>query len=163
MHGACGAWGLIAAGLFATQDGVQAAYGTCGGYGLFYGGGGTQFGIQLLGLVCIAAWSASLAGALFLALRKIGWLRVSKEEESQGLDYTQARSAPDCLALLGCTTARLVLARLPARRHCPSSSSPLPILVPSPLLQSIGAGFAFWSSPKSVPDGESLSRSSSAL
>ena len=43
------------------------------------------------GLVSIFAWSAALNACLFLTLRAIGWLRVPKEEEIQGLDYTQAR------------------------------------------------------------------------
>ena len=41
------------------------------------------------GMVCIFAWSAAINGALFLTLRRIGWLRASKEDEIQGLDYSQ--------------------------------------------------------------------------
>ena len=41
------------------------------------------------GMVCIFAWSAAINGSLFLTLRRIGWLRASKEDEMQGLDYSQ--------------------------------------------------------------------------
>ena len=37
------------AGLFATKTGVQEAYNSDAGYGLFYGGNVAQLGIQLLG------------------------------------------------------------------------------------------------------------------
>ncbi|EFN53204.1 hypothetical protein CHLNCDRAFT_58614 [Chlorella variabilis] len=93
VHGCCGAWGLIAGGLFATKTGVQEAYNSDAGYGLFYGGNVAQLGIQLLGLVCIAAWSAAICGSLFFALKKIGWLRASKEVEQRGLDYAQSVGA----------------------------------------------------------------------
>ena len=62
MHGACGAWGLIAAGLFATQDGVLQAYGVDGGWGLFFGGGIKQLGIQLLGAPGGLGWDLGGGG-----------------------------------------------------------------------------------------------------
>jgi Amt family ammonium transporter len=37
---------------------------------VFYGGSGKQLGMQLLGVVVITAWTCTLAGALFLLLKK---------------------------------------------------------------------------------------------
>lgn len=50
-----GLWGIIAVGLFATPDAPLS-----GCTGLFYGGGFSLLGSQLLGLLCIAAWTAVL-------------------------------------------------------------------------------------------------------
>lgn len=72
---------------------------------MFYGGDGKQLGMQLLGLVVIAAWSCTLAGAVFWTLRRIGWLRVDKEAEQQGLDITQGIGSGirgSCLRVLPC-------------------------------------------------------------
>jgi hypothetical protein len=44
---------------------------------------------QVLGIVCIAAWSCGLSGILFLTLKRLGWLRADKEDEQQGLDLSQ--------------------------------------------------------------------------
>ena len=49
----------------------------------------THAGAPAAGALCIFAWSASITGSLFLLLRWVGWLRASKEDEQQGLDYVQ--------------------------------------------------------------------------
>jgi Amt family ammonium transporter len=90
VHLFCGAWGLLASGFFATESKVTAAYGYAGGWGVFYGGGGTQFGIQILGIVSIWAWSTAWATAIFIGLNKAGWLRVDREVELHGLDLSQS-------------------------------------------------------------------------
>jgi len=73
VHGACGAWGVIAAALLTTEEFAAAA-----GYqrraGLFYGGG-KLLGAALLQMVCILAWSGTNAGLVFLLLKKAGKLR----------------------------------------------------------------------------------------
>lgn len=71
------------------QTSTRLTYGYANDWGVFYGGSGKQLGMQLLGLVIIAAWSCTLAGVVFWTLRRIGWLRVDKEAEQQGLDITQ--------------------------------------------------------------------------
>lgn len=90
VHFFCGAWGVFSSGLFARKDYVESAYGFVYGYGVFYGGPGKQLGIQVLGIVAIAAWTACLSGVVFISLKKFGWLRVHKESELQGLDLSES-------------------------------------------------------------------------
>lgn len=84
VHFFNGLWGIIAVGLFATPD---APLSTC--TGLFYGGGFSLLGSQLLGLVCIAAWTAVLITITFLIIKHTIGLRASAEEEVIGLDATE--------------------------------------------------------------------------
>lgn len=82
VHMGNGIWGTIAVGLFSTgQDGV--------GKGLFYGGGFRQLGLQLLGFVCVAAWTVVTMIIVFAAIKKFHGLRVTEEEELKGLDATE--------------------------------------------------------------------------
>jgi len=82
VHGVCGVWGTIVIGLWGYD--IQ---GTGAGLGLFNGGGIGQLGIQALGAGAYAIWTIvtcwiawSIIGGLF------GGIRVSEEEETQGLD-----------------------------------------------------------------------------
>ncbi|KAK9803386.1 hypothetical protein WJX72_003452 [[Myrmecia] bisecta] len=86
VHMAGGVWGLLASGLFATQDNLQRAYGTSYGWGVLYGGGGRQLAMQIMGIVALCAWALGCSGLMFWLLRKYGMLRVSKTDELQGLD-----------------------------------------------------------------------------
>ncbi len=96
VHCLNGIWGTIAVGLFATDtapafargigDGVNFGANQIAGKGLFYGGGFHQLGIQLLGLITTAAWTAVTITIAFLVIKKIFGLRVSQEEEIIGLD-----------------------------------------------------------------------------
>ncbi len=79
VHGVCGAWGTLAAGLF-----VESTYG--GVNGLFFGGGSGQFMTQLLGVVSVFVWVFGAATALFWIIKVTAGLRVSAEEELKGLD-----------------------------------------------------------------------------
>ncbi len=85
VHGVCGAWGTLAAGLFA-----EAAYGAASGMGavngLFFGGGISQFMVQLTGVAFVFAWVFGASMALFRAANRAMGLRVSKDEELKGLD-----------------------------------------------------------------------------
>ena len=82
VHGVCGVWGTLAVGLFAQE---RFAAGV--GYnGLFFGGGITMFGVQLIGVLAVAGWVFLAAAILFLILKFTVGLRVSKEEELKGLD-----------------------------------------------------------------------------
>ncbi len=85
VHCLNGIWGTIATGLFATT----AAPGNDSIIGLFYGGGFRQLGLQLLGFISVAAWTAVTITAAFLIIKKLIGLRVSQEEEILGLDATE--------------------------------------------------------------------------
>mgnify|MGYP000151027525 CR=1 FL=1 len=82
VHCMNGIWGTIATGLFATTS----APGNGSVVGLFYGGGFKQLGLQLLGFVSVAAWTAVTITIAFLIIKATVGLRVSEEEEIVGLD-----------------------------------------------------------------------------
>ncbi|MBU5474981.1 ammonium transporter [Roseburia sp. MSJ-14] len=82
VHMMNGIWGTIAVGLFATTS----APGNDSVKGLFYGGGFHQLGIQLLGFVTVASWTAITITIAFLIIKATIGLRVSEEEEIVGLD-----------------------------------------------------------------------------
>jgi len=82
VHGVCGVWGTVVIGLWGT-----AVQGDGAGMGLFNGGGITLLLVQALGAAAYAIWTLvtcwiawSVIGGLF------GGIRVSDEEETQGLD-----------------------------------------------------------------------------
>ena len=86
VHGFCGAWGLIATGIFCTDANVQyAAYpnvnDACGR--------GEQFGVQIVGCLAIIGWTLATAGALFLTIDATIGMRVSEEIEDAGLDASE--------------------------------------------------------------------------
>ena len=82
VHMMNGIWGTIAVGLFATTS----APGNDTVKGLFYGGGFKQLGIQLLGFITVAAWTAVTITIAFVIIKKTIGLRVTEEEEIVGLD-----------------------------------------------------------------------------
>lgn len=85
VHMMNGIWGTFATGLFATT----AAPGNDGCIGLFYGGGVKQLGIQCLGILAVAAWTAVTITVTYVVIRAVNGLRVSEEEEILGLDVTE--------------------------------------------------------------------------
>ena len=72
VHGVCGAWGTLAAGLF-NMEGVTAQI----------------IGVQLLGIVVCFVWAFGTAFILFKIIAKTVGLRVSAEEETKGLDTSE--------------------------------------------------------------------------
>ncbi|MBO5484067.1 MAG: ammonium transporter [Lachnospiraceae bacterium] len=90
VHMMNGIWGTIAVGLFATSSAPGYAIalegGAIKGEGLFYGGGFTQLGLQLIGFVSVAAWAAVTITITFLVIKATVGLRVTPEEELAGLD-----------------------------------------------------------------------------
>ena len=85
VHGVCGVWGTVVIGLWGV-DGMDPG---SAAIGLFNGGsaGLTTLGVQALGAGAYAIWTLvtcwiawSIIGGLF------GGIRVSEEEETQGLD-----------------------------------------------------------------------------
>ena len=85
VHCLNGIWGTLAVGLFATIS----APGNDSYTGLFYGGGFHLFGLQLLGFVSVAAWTAVTITITFLIIKATVGLRVTEEEEIIGLDPTE--------------------------------------------------------------------------
>jgi Amt family ammonium transporter len=89
VHGTCGAWGLLAAGLFANGqfgDGWNGAAGHV--TGLFYGGA-PQLAAQTIGLVVVGACAGGLAFALFQGMEMTIGNRVSADAEVEGLDVAE--------------------------------------------------------------------------
>ncbi|MBQ7840987.1 MAG: ammonium transporter [Lachnospiraceae bacterium] len=82
VHFFNGIWGTIAVGLFATTT----APGNDTVVGLFYGGGFTQLGLQLLGFITVITWTAITITIGFLIIKATVGLRVSEDEEIVGLD-----------------------------------------------------------------------------
>ena len=82
VHCLNGIWGTIAVGLFATTS----APGNDSVVGLFYGGGFGLLGVQILGFITVAAWTAVTITITFLIIKATAGLRVSEEEEIVGLD-----------------------------------------------------------------------------
>ncbi len=74
VHWACGCIGTILVGLF---DQTQ---------GLFYGGGVSFLVTQCIGVLAVGAYTVVLAFIIFTVIDKTVGLRVTKEEEEDGLD-----------------------------------------------------------------------------
>ena len=72
VHGVCGAWGTLGAGIF-----------NIGGTSL------SIIGVQLLGIVACFAWTFPAAFIMFKLISSTVGLRVSAEEELEGLDHTE--------------------------------------------------------------------------
>ena len=92
VHMMNGIWGTLAVGLFATDTAPGYSIANASGeklVGLFYGGGFELLGLQFVGFVSVAAWTAVTITISFLLIKKIVGLRVSREEEITGLDSTE--------------------------------------------------------------------------
>ncbi|WP_026508129.1 ammonium transporter [Butyrivibrio sp. MC2013] len=85
VHMLNGIWGTIAVGLFATDTapGFELAGIT---KGLFYGGGASQLIKQLGGMGVTILWTVVTITLTFTVIKKTVGLRVSEEEEIEGLD-----------------------------------------------------------------------------
>ena len=115
VHLFCGAWGVLAVGLFSTEAGITTAYGAADGYGLLLGGGASQLVAQAIGLGAIFGWTAVLSGACFLTIKAVMGLRVSEEEELGGLDAGEhGVPAYDFGSLVGVPTNSGTSAPVPA-------------------------------------------------
>lgn len=81
VHGVCGAFGTIAVGLFSNEEseGFIAK-------GLFYGGGTDQLVSQLIGVVSVGVFVFVVSTILFAVIKATIGLRVSEQEELEGLD-----------------------------------------------------------------------------
>jgi Amt family ammonium transporter len=75
VHGVCGAWGTLAAGIFNEA-----------GFSL------TVIGVQLLGIVVAFIWAFGLGLIVFKLVSVTIGLRVTPEEEMEGLDLSEHRA-----------------------------------------------------------------------
>ncbi|MCR4531317.1 ammonium transporter [Acinetobacter venetianus] len=74
VHGVCGAWGTIAAGIFLQSNPFNL----------------NVIGVQALGVGAAFIWGFGVAFIMFKVLDKVlGGLRVSQQHEQRGLDYTE--------------------------------------------------------------------------
>ena len=76
VHGVTGLWGLLAIAIFAKDGG-------------FVGGSATLIVPQIVSIVAVVAWSLVTGFALFFLLKFTMGVRVSEEEEMQGLDISE--------------------------------------------------------------------------
>jgi Amt family ammonium transporter len=74
VHGTCGAWGTLAAAIFNEA-------------GFFVG-----FGVQVLGVVVAFVWAFGIGYIVFTLIKWTIGLRVSEEEELEGLDLSEHRT-----------------------------------------------------------------------
>ncbi len=77
VHGVCGSFGALAVGIFA-EDG-----------GLLYGGGFHLLEVQALGLLAVSAWAFGVSYLTFYLIKKTVGVRVSADEELEGLDLVE--------------------------------------------------------------------------
>jgi Amt family ammonium transporter len=93
VHGVCGAWGVLALGLFAdgtygdTFNGVKGTV-----KGLFYGDAG-QFGAQVIGTLTNVVFVFAVAYAFFKLLDRVMGIRVASDIEREGLDQYEVAVA----------------------------------------------------------------------
>jgi Amt family ammonium transporter len=74
LHGVCGAWGGIAAGIFGQQA--------------FWGLGGVSFVVQVLGTIAGIVIAVGGAFIVYGILNKVTGLRLSEEDEFNGADLS---------------------------------------------------------------------------
>jgi Amt family ammonium transporter len=77
VHGLCGAVGTVLTGFFALDG------------GLLYGGGSSMLVTQTIGVVAVAAWVCVTMAIVFSVIRMTVGLRVSRDDEMEGLDIRE--------------------------------------------------------------------------
>jgi Amt family ammonium transporter len=80
VHLFCGVFGTLAVGLFADAEGAT---------GLFHGGGVALLASQALGALMGVAFAFAVGFAFWLGLKKTVGVRVSVEDEVEGLDLSE--------------------------------------------------------------------------
>jgi ammonium transporter, Amt family len=91
VHLVCGVWGTLAVGLFAVGPGgypwmVDLAGKPVGPHGLFFGGGFGTLIPQIVGILSVGGITVLLTSIFWLALKATLGIRVSRQEELEGLD-----------------------------------------------------------------------------
>lgn len=89
VHFIAGCWGTLVPGFFLTDQPCRSE--APAHYGLFYGGGFTQLGIQLLGLISIIAWASVNTIIYWVVLERVCGveMRVSALQEIVGNDLVE--------------------------------------------------------------------------
>lgn len=82
VHLVCGIFGTICVGLFA-QEGVTSLSTV---NGLFFGGGFSLLGVEILGIIAVGVFTFASSALVWILLKKTIGIRVTLEEEIQGLD-----------------------------------------------------------------------------
>jgi len=94
VHLVCGIWGTLAVGLFSlgpnvTLRGTAPLYTAGPAAGLFFGGGFTQLIPQIIGILSVGGITVLLSTIFWLALKASLGIRVTQEEELEGLDISE--------------------------------------------------------------------------
>jgi ammonium transporter, Amt family len=98
VHGLCGVWGGLATGIFGAEK---------------------QFLVQLYGTLIICGWAFVTMFALFWCLRLVGMLRVSAEEEIEGLDlgeHGMHAYSPDTLGGISAVGGSMLRQPVPVKK-----------------------------------------------
>jgi Amt family ammonium transporter len=91
VHLVCGVWGTLAVGLFSVGPGgypwmVDLAGKPVGPHGIFFGGGLGTLIPQIVGILSVGGMTVLLSSIFWLALKATLGIRVSTQEEIEGLD-----------------------------------------------------------------------------
>jgi len=98
VHGACGAWGVLAAALFDWGKNFEHYHGWSGFKCLTYaadepnagecrtGVGGAGLAANIVEIIVIALWVAFWCGLIFAICRKLGWLKATDDLQDLGFD-----------------------------------------------------------------------------
>ncbi|XP_010693997.2 ammonium transporter 1 member 1 [Beta vulgaris subsp. vulgaris] len=91
LHGGCGAWGVLFTALFAKKQYVNEVYPSEHGrpFGLLMGGGGRLLAAHVVQILAIIGWVSFTMGPLFFFLHKLKLLRISPDDEIEGMDLTR--------------------------------------------------------------------------
>jgi len=94
VHLVCGIWGTLAVGLFSVGPNVvlrggAPLYTTGPAAGLLFGGGISQLLPQLIGIISVGGMTVLLSTIFWLVLKATLGIRVTPEEELDGLDIAE--------------------------------------------------------------------------
>jgi ammonium transporter, Amt family len=93
VHGVCGAWGLLAAGLLAGGQYGEGLNGVAGPVqGLFYGDG-AQLVAQAIGVIVVAVFAFVTSYVVFQVVDRAAGNRVALHAEREGLDVAELGAA----------------------------------------------------------------------
>jgi Amt family ammonium transporter len=141
VHLVCGVFGTLCVGLFA-QEGVTSLSQT---NGLFFGGGFSLLGVELLGVLAVGAFTFGASILVWLGIKKTIGIRVSLDEEIKGLDIGEhGNSAYPDFAIIAPIMAGIgamdsAIAISPDQGFAPESA-PAPIEKTVPVINSSRAG-----------------------
>lgn len=91
VHLVCGIWGTLAVGIFSVGSGIFPWYDDTSGplKGLIFGGGLQQLFAQLVGIIAVGGFTLVFSLIAWSLIRVLIGIRVSPENELQGLDISE--------------------------------------------------------------------------